>query len=113
MSVDSLLEGTPTWFKRLVIPMVFTVLIAVPATLAFSDSKSRLTDVEQRIIQLAGEIENELIELKELIDELSRRGETTSDTVQRYEVQQAVMVNQMSNMDEKLDRLIQAIEGRN
>lgn len=99
MSTSDILKDTPNWFKRLVIPLVFGIVIAVPITLNWADALADITEIERGLV---------LIDARLL--KLEKHGNNLKEIVQAYEVKQAVMANQMSNMDEKLDRLLRAVE---
>ncbi len=74
-------NGIPKWFQRLLIP----VIVAVPVVFYVADYVNRVVNVEKDI------------------KSLTARTDETENSVQRFEIQQAVM-------DEKLDRVLDWVD---
>lgn len=89
--MDDLLSGTPKWFRRLVVPMVVAVMIAVPLTIYASEMSNRLAMVE------AG-----MSEIQKSIDKLERKDDDAQAAIHRFAIQQA-------RMEEKIQRILDLV----
>lgn len=101
MAMKEALNGTPAWFKRLVMPMAFAVSLAVPATLYAANQSNRLAFIELG-----------MIEIQKTVDALERKDDVMQETVHRFEVKLAVVDEKLAVVDGKLDRILNLIEGQ-
>lgn len=92
MTTSDLFDGTPTWFKRFMVPMIVGVIVATPIGIGWADNTNRMEDLEKGLL---------LIDAR--IAKLEKREDSNRLLVQGIVVKQAVM-------DSKLDTIIQMME---
>lgn len=92
MTTSDLFDGTPTWFKRFMVPMIVGIIVAVPISIGWADNINRIEDIDKGLADLAARIEK-----------LEKRDESNRMMVQGIVVKQA-------RMDGKLDTIIKYLE---
>ena len=102
MAMGSVLDGTPKWFQRLVMPVIATVVVVIPMTVAWANVIMTLEQLQRHDTEIAKLVDDLESYVDNVASEKEEEHQNFRDTVQRYEVKQAVM-------DEKLDRVLDAI----